>query len=637
MKHRFLSVLLSTMALIAGTGVVDSAAYAASSEGTAGSAGVSERRSEIDGTPAREGRSTSTNVTVSDAKQSGRKDTRAQNVVSTTYGDKWAVVVGVNAHSDPALKTVLHLDSSAKRVSEALLKKGFASDHVRVMLNRDATRQAVLSSLSSQWLGKLSRKSDLVVLFFGNQCFPANDGKVYLLPYDTRLSNFFPSAISVDEIFQTVKANVAAKDIVFVFQTSFSGAPEMMAGVKTMFGRYNISIHHNDLQDNYTVMCSSKPGQPTWGTYFSDNLAEDMNLGSDTSTLVELFTKIKDDTVRDTTKDCAGCKVQSPVILSKRNPEAIALGTKPTAPVATLPAEIAVYLKGQNIYSETQMLLDEYRVMRAKQETSSHEPQAFHRIEEAQAKTPTKLSAEFLAKVDSQLEVVRDYLKENPNFAPGHYLLGRLLQFKDEHQAALAAFQEAVRLNYDSCSYHSWVARAKERLGLDAKAEWQEAFRLNNKSLSAIDNLAFDAEKSGAHDKAAELLNQAIAVYPGDAALRVRLSHVLVKQGKLKQAVEQAQEAVFLDEHSFDALVNLGNLLIASKDEKAAHAAFREALELGARETEYYYVLAEALEKTNDPDGAIQAWTRFVDGSPKDAKRLDDAKKRLDELKKASQ
>lgn len=625
--------MFSTIALTAGTVVVDLAACAASDEGSARSAGVSERRSAIDGTPAGEGRSTSANVT----KQSGRKDNRAQTVASTTYGDKWAIVVGVNAHSDPALNTVLHLDGSAKRVSEALLEKGFASDHVRVMLNRDATRQSVLSSLSSQWLGKLSRKSDLVVLFFANQCFPANDGKVYLLPYDTRLSNFFPSAISIDEIFQTVKTNVAAKDVVLVFQTSFSGAPEMMAGLKTMFGRYNISIHHNDLQDNFTVMCSSKPGQPTWGTYFSDNLAEDMNLCSDTSTLAELFDKIKDDTVRDTAKDCAGCKVQSPVILSKRNPQAISLGTKPSSPVTTLPTEIAVYLKGQKLYSETQMLLDEYRVMRAKQETSTQEPQAFHRIEDAQAKNQTKLSAEFLAKVENQLEVVRNYLNENSDFAPGHYLLGRLLQFKGGEEAALASFQKAVRLNSDSCSYHSWVARTKERLGQDSKADWQEAFRLNSKSLSAIDNLAFDAEKSGAHDKAAELLNQAIAVYPGDAALRVRLSNVLVKQGKLKQAVEQAQEAVFLDEHSFDALVNLGNLLIASKDEKAAHAAFREALELGARETEYYYVLAEALEKTNDPDGAIQAWTRFVDGSPKDAKRLDDAKKRLDELKKASQ
>jgi tetratricopeptide (TPR) repeat protein len=559
-----------------------------------------------------------------------------KTVPLTKYGDKWAVVIGLDSHSDPALNTVLPLDESAKRVSDALLAKGFAPDHVRLMVNRDATRQAILSSISSEWLGKLSRKSDLAVLFFANQCFPSSDGKVYLLPYDVRLSNFFASAISVDEILQAVKNDVKAKDVVMVFQTSFSGAPEMMAGLKTTFGRYNVSIHHNDLQDNFTILCSSKPGQPTWGTYFSDNFAEDLTLNTPGNSLAELFSKIKSDTVYDTAKDCAGCKVQSPIILSKSNPNAISLSAPVDYPVKTLPPEIGAYLKAQSVYTRTQALLDEYRASRARQEGWADSSVPFRKLEVGT--TASSLSEEFRTKVDNTIVLVKDCLKENPNFGPGHYLLGRLLQFKDDHRGALEQYREATRLSPDSSSYHAWVARAMEKLGEEnAFGEWQEAYRLNNKSLSAIDSLADAAQRAGQYDHAAELLNQAIALYPGDAGLRVRMSDVLIKQGKLKLAVEQAQEAVFLDEHSFDALVNLGNLLVANKDESAAHAAFREALELGSREPEYYFVLAEALEKTNDPEGAIQAWTRFVDGSPKDDKRLDDAKKRLNELKKSSQ
>jgi len=559
----------------------------------------------------------------------------AKSTTLTKYGDKWAVLVGIDSHSDPALNTVLPLDDSAKRLSESLKSKGFAHDHVRLMMNREATRQAILSTLSSSWLGKLSRKDDLVFVFFGNQCFPSNDGKVYLLPYDTRLANFFTSTISVDEIVKTIKNNVNAKDVVLVFQTSFSGAPEMMAGLKSTFGRYNVSIHSGDLPDNFTVLCSSKPGQPTWGTYFSDNLAEDLALATGQGTISDLFAKVRNDTIYDTAKDCAGCKVQSPVILSKGTPSSISLAAKAESPVETLPKDVELYLKGQSVYTRTQALLDEYRAMRARQEGWSDSTTPFRKLETGTS--TASMTEEFRTKVDNTIVLVKDFLKEDPNFGAGHYLLGRLLQFKDDHQAALDEYKEAVRLNGDNSTYHAWLARALDRAGQDSKSEWQTAYKLNNKSLSAIDKLSENAEAAGDFERAADLLNQAIVLYPGDAALRVRISDVLKEQGKLKLAVEQAQEAVFLDEHSFGALVNLGNLLMVNKDDRAAHAAFREALELGSRETDYYFVLAEALEKTNDPEGAIQALTKFVDGSPKDEKRLDDAKKRLDELKKASQ
>lgn len=573
----------------------------------------------------------------SDAESASRHSVAPAGVrsdVRTSYGDKWAVVIGLDSYSDPSLNTVLPLDDSAKRVSEALETKGFAKDHMRVLLNRDATKQSILSSLSTEWLGKLSRKSDLVFVFVATQCFPANDGQVYLIPYDTRLLNFFTSTITVDDIIQTVKSKVEAKDVVVVFQTSFSGTPEMMAGCKTMFGRYNISVHQNNLPDNFTVLCSSKPGQPTWGTYFSDNFAEDLSLNNKHDSLGDLFNKVRNDTVYDTAKDCAGCKVQSPVLISKRNVHAIALGAHPENPVKSLPQDVALYLKGESVYSRTQALLDEYRATRSRQEGWT-DTSIFRQIETGH-KT-SALSEEFRTKVDNTIVMVRDYLKENPNYAAGHYLLGRLLQFKQAHPAALDEFREAMRLAPNQSSYHAWVARALEENGQDAKAEWQKAYELNNKSRSAIDSLVKTALDSKDYDRAVNLLNQALQLYPGDAILHVRLSDALKQQGQIKLAVEQAQEAVFLDEHSIEALVNLGNLLMENKDEKAAHAAFREALELNSRQADYYFVLAQALEKTNDPEGAIQAWSRFVDGSDKDDKRLDDAKKRLDELKKASE
>ncbi|MBX9667192.1 MAG: caspase family protein [Candidatus Obscuribacterales bacterium] len=556
-----------------------------------------------------------------------------------SFGDKWAVVVGLDTYSDRALNTVLPLHETAKRVSDALISKGFAKDHVRVMLNRDATRQAILSSISSSWLGKLSRKTDLAVVFLANQCFPANDGKVYLLPYDTRLANFFATAVSVEEILEELRSHVQAKQLVLVFQTSFCGSPEMMAGCKTMFGHYNVSIHAQDLPDNYTVLVSSKPSQPTWGTYFSDNLAEDLSLNEGNASISTLFSKVKTDTINDTAKDCSGCKVQTPIMISKSDTDSIGIGGRPSKPVVELPAEISTYLKGQEIYSTAQSVLDAYRAVLARQEdwtaASNGSVAPARRLDTAIS--TGSLPEELLTRIDDSLKSMTVYLKENSDFAPGHYVVGRLYLIKDDKDKALTAMQEAARLSPNSASYHSWLARTQERLGKDATDEWQSVYKLNRKSFSAIDSLASHAIDSGKYDQAAQLIGEGLVLYPGDAGLHVRMSNVLKQQGKMKHAIEHAQEAVFLDEHSFDALVNLGALLIATRDEHGAHAAFRQALELGAPQAEHYYVLAEGLEKTKDPEGAILALTKFVDGTAKDDRRMIDAKKRLDELKKASQ
>ncbi len=363
-----------------------------------------------------------------------------------------------------------------------------------------------------------------------------------------------------------------------------------------------------------------------------------MNEGN--ASIADLFSKVKTDTINDTAKDCAGCKVQTPIMISTSDTGSIGIGGQPAKPVQELPGEVASYLKGQQQYANVQSVLDEYRAVRARQEdwTATADGTAVvpaRRIDTTIA--ASSLPEALQARIDEALKSMTDYLKENPNFAAGHYLVGRLYVIKNDKDKALAEMEAAVRLSPNSASFHSWLARAQERLGKDATDEWRSVYKLNKKSFSAIDNLVSHAIDIGKYDQAAQLIGEGLALYPGDAGLHVRMSNVLKQQGNMKHAIEHAQEAVFLDEHSFDALVNLGALLIATRDLNGAHAAFRQALELGSPQPEHYYVLADGLEKTKDPEGAILALTRFVDGSAKNDRRIDDAKKRLNELKKASQ
>ncbi len=551
------------------------------------------------------------------------------------FDDKYAIVVGVDSFSDPSMNTALAIVESAAKVRKSLLASDFSDDHVRMLLNKQATRQAILTSIAESWLPKLSDDKDLVVIFLAMQCFPANDGNVYLLPYDTDAHNFFATAIDANVLVRLVEEKVKAKRIVLVFDTSFSGAPEMMAGCKARFARYNFAPSKNSISNRLAVVVSSKATQPTWGTYFSDNLARLLADCHGREPLTELFSRVRRATINDTIKDCAGCKLQTPEIYGKGAALSTVIGGKGTQP-RQLNEEAVSYMQAEEICAETQALVDECEA-KERSRAASGAGTANGTIAsgtQSDTKDPASANANLSPELQKAIGVLQTAIRNHPHFAPLHFLLGRLLECAGQNKDASQSYEEAVRLAPEESLYRSQLAQALDRVGLDSDEQWKAAYRLNNKNLDALDSLALRAGEEKHIERAIDYLEQALSLYPGDAGLHVRLSDVLKRSGKMKQAIAHAEEAVFIDNRSFDALVNLGVLLMANKDDKGAHDAFRQALEVGSSDGEDYYFLARELEKTNDASGAIKALERFIAASRKDDNRLNEAKSRLDNLKK---
>jgi len=111
---------------------------------------------------------------------------------STTYGRRHALVVGIDAYEDPAYPDLGYAVADAQAVAKILIEKyGFAPDDVRLILNEDATRDALDEALE-EWACDPERVSDedLLVVFFAGHGVTRELGgrgsRGYLVPVDGR-------------------------------------------------------------------------------------------------------------------------------------------------------------------------------------------------------------------------------------------------------------------------------------------------------------------------------------------------------------------------------------------------------------------------------------------------------------------
>jgi hypothetical protein len=88
---------------------------------------------------------------------SSTEDTPA---INRPIRDKWALVVGVSEFANPALN-LKYSAKDAKDFADYLVKEAdFAPDHVKVLLNKDATERRILSELGDRWLPRVANPDD---------------------------------------------------------------------------------------------------------------------------------------------------------------------------------------------------------------------------------------------------------------------------------------------------------------------------------------------------------------------------------------------------------------------------------------------------------------------------------------------
>jgi tetratricopeptide (TPR) repeat protein len=203
-----------------------------------------------------------------------------------------------------------------------------------------------------------------------------------------------------------------------------------------------------------------------------------------------------------------------------------------------------------------------------------------------------------------ELSLWTDVVSKSPDKARPHNNLGVALKQRGDLAGAIAEFRTALRLNPNYVDVHENLGNALNAQGdvEGAMAEYHAALRLN----------------------------------PDDANAHYNLGAALVGTRDLEGAVAEFQAALRLNPDLADAHSGLGAVLTVQGDLAEAEAEFRAALRLNPSLLVVHYNLGVVLMEQGSTSAAaeeLEAFIRLNSSVASDQHYVDDAKRRLDQLK----
>ncbi len=142
--------------------------------------------------------------------------------------------------------------------------------------------------------------------------------------------------------------------------------------------------------------------------------------------------------------------------------------------------------------------------------------------------------------------------------------------------------------------------------GAGERVRWLQAALAVNPGNSAVrNNLAIALAYQGHLDAAIAQFREAARLSPANASVHDNLGNALLTKGDLDEAIAAYKEAIRLDPKFAPAWHNLGNALLTKGNLDDATAAYQEAIRLDPTEADTHSHLANALRGRGDVDGAI--------------------------------
>ncbi len=141
--------------------------------------------------------------------------------------DRWALVVGVGNFADPMVPKLRYPAKDATDVQQFLIQNaGFKPDHVRLLLDGNATRATICDCISGQWLPNMVKPGDLFFLFVSSHGTP-NYKEIgalnSLVTYDTKLDHLFSTSLPMQSIVRMIRSKLRKQHTFVVLDTCYSG------------------------------------------------------------------------------------------------------------------------------------------------------------------------------------------------------------------------------------------------------------------------------------------------------------------------------------------------------------------------------------------------------------------------------
>lgn len=259
-----------------------------------------------------------------------------QELINTPIEDKWALIIGVSKFQKEAIN-LKYPAKDARDLYNYLIKEGnFASDHVKLIVDEQATKERVLAEIGDKWLPRLARPNDLVLIFVSTHGSPSKadlEGLNYLVMHNTDPDSLYATGLPLQELATAIRQRVHAKRVVLIVDACHSGAANPAKGLARVGNFDSDALSQGSGQ---LVICSSEPDQVSWEStryengVFTHQLIEALRAGAGKANLDQVFERLRDAVLSEVMHDRK--EVQSPVFKRKWKGNELILSAPPAKP-----------------------------------------------------------------------------------------------------------------------------------------------------------------------------------------------------------------------------------------------------------------------------------------------------------------
>ncbi len=253
--------------------------------------------------------------------------------------DKWAVVIGLDKFADRSIPPLQFSSKDARDFGQFLIEKGnFAKDHVKVLVNEQATEKNVRDVVGDTWLPRQVQPDDLVLIFASSHGSPKEldvAKENFLVVYDSDPTKLFSTAIKLDDLSKTIKRRTGCDRVVLLLDACHSGAADTRGG--NLFAPKAKNFDINSLAgEGQIIISSSDAEQISWeskryqNSVFTHNLMDALQSAGQGTKVTQAYRHLKKNVEEEVKADRNAS--QTPVMKSLWKGAEMALCAVPAQP-----------------------------------------------------------------------------------------------------------------------------------------------------------------------------------------------------------------------------------------------------------------------------------------------------------------
>lgn len=408
--------------------------------------------------------------------------------------DKWALVIGITDFQDPDIPDLQYSAKDATDFYNYLVKEAnFQPDHVRLLLNEQATQRRVLSELGSKFLARVVKPDDLVVLYFSTHGSPSQldpRGKNYLVASDSDSDDLFATGIEMQKLLDSIQGRVLTDRVLLVMDACHSGFAAPDAKGMSRLGNFKA----DDLVQGsgQLVICSSLADERAWEStryqngVFTRKLLDGLRSKGSATTLVDAYSYARDAVGNEIKEDRPGAK-QTPILKGKWDGNDLVVATPAYAP-QTVPSSVAASLGTD---SRSALIASAPRSQNTQQASSDDDAYSKPSNDAAPRSGVIYLDSQFFSVKGDPRTLAKDLydaIKNNPSDPELYFMRAKaLIQLEDWHNA-IANLSEAIQMSPNRAQYYLGRAYVNFRMGKKgiAQQDLEQAKFYDNKMSSNV-------------------------------------------------------------------------------------------------------------------------------------------------------